>query len=229
MTPEIAIIDSGVNPMHPHVQGVSGGHGYVLDARGEIKKTDDFMDEIGHGTAISGIIRQSVPLAGLYAVKIFKRELGAPASFLIEALAWAMENKFRIIHLSLGVENEIFVHELDRLCQMACDKNIIILASAKGPQDRTYPAFFQTVIGVYWNHDCNWGQMVFHPDSKIEFGAHGWPRPIPGLPQEQNFRGHSFAVAHVTARVSTLVQKYPQKDLWWIKKQLARESRTIIV
>ena len=227
MNPDIAVIDSGVNPSHIHVQKVVGGHGYGLNSEGQIEKTHDFLDEIGHGTAICGIIRQKASFADLYAIKIFKHALNASAKSLIEAMQWAIDKKFKIIHLSLGLENESIAQALIPLCQKAYDKNILILASAKGPHDKTVPAAFNSVIGVYWNQDCSWDQMVFHPGSTIEFGAHGWPRSIPGMPQEQNFRGNSFAVAHVTARVANLVKENPGKDPGWIKRELAADAQII--
>jgi len=226
MTLDIAVIDSGVNPEHFHVQGVSGGHGYRLNPKGQIEKNQDFMDEIGHGTAICGIIRHKAFLADLYVIKIFQQNLNASGLSLIEAMKWAIDKQFKIIHLSLGVENEIIARDLKTLCQKAHDRNILILASAKGPYDRIYPAFFKTVIGVYWSHDCKSDEIVFHPDSKIEFGAHGWPRDIPGMPRERNFRGNSFAVAHVTARVANLLKDYPNKNLTWIKEQLSKDAKT---
>ncbi len=225
MNTSIAIIDSGVNPEHFHVQRVSGGHGVVMNSKGQIEKTHDYMDEIGHGTAICGIIRQKASFADLYAIKIFQHDLNAPSLCLIEALKWAIDKKFNIIHLSLGVKKEAILGDLKALCLKAHDKNIMILASAKGPCDKTYPAFFKTVIGVCQHPDCSFDQMVFHPDERIEFGAHGWPRAIPGMPQEQNFRGNSFAVAHVTAKVAQLVKEHPNKDLFWIKEQLAKAAK----
>jgi len=226
MNSDIAVIDSGVNPGHFHVQGVSGGHGYRLNPEGQIEKNQDFMDEIGHGTAICGIIRQKASFANLYAIKIFQQDLNASGISLIEAMKWAIDHRFNIIHLSLGVENENIARDLKKLCQKAHDRNILIVASAKRPDHRIFPAFFQTVIGVYWNHDCGYDDIIFHPDSRIEFGAHGWPRDIPGMPREQNFRGNSFAVAHVTARVANLLKDFPDKGLSWIKDRLSKDAKT---
>jgi hypothetical protein len=226
MNLDIAVIDSGVNPEHSHVQGVSGGHGYILNSIGQIEKKHDFTDAIGHGTAICGILRQKAFFADLYVIKIFQYDLNASALSLIEAMTWAIAKQFKIIHLSLGVENEIIARDLKALCQKAHDQNTLILASAKGPDDKIYPAVFQTVIGVYWNHRCKSDEIIFHPDSRIEFGAHGWPRDISGMPRERNFRGNSFAVAHVTARVANIVKKYPDKGLAWIKERLAKNGTT---
>ena len=228
MNRDIVVIDSGVNPAHSHVQGVSGGHGYQLNSKGQIKKTRDYMDEIGHGTAICGIIKQKAPSVDLYVIKIFHQDLNASALVLMEAMQWAIHSRFKIIHLSLGVENERIARDLKPLCQSAHDQNILILASAKGPEHRVYPAFFQTVMGVYWNHDCSKDDLVFHPGASVEFGAHGRPRTIPGMSLEQNFCGNSFAVAHVTARAAQWVKRYPDKEVSWIKAQLVKEAKNNI-
>ncbi len=97
MSPDIAIIDSGINPWHVHVQGVEGGVAFHLNSEGEITEDDDFRDAIGHGTAIAGIIREKVPFARIYAVKIFHEELNAPVSLLLAALEWAIDRNIRII------------------------------------------------------------------------------------------------------------------------------------
>ncbi len=102
MTIDIVIIDSGVNPWHSHVQGVAGGISFDLDESGEVLPSDDYRDETGHGTAIAGVIRESVPLARLHAVRIFRRELEAPMAVLQTALEWAVEKRPKMIHLQAG-------------------------------------------------------------------------------------------------------------------------------
>ena len=206
MTVDIAIIDSGINPAHPHVHGVAGGLSFKLDGNHKAVKDADFSDNIGHGTAIAGVIRKSVPHSTLYAVKIFQKDLRASGSLLIEGLEWAVCRQIKIIHLSLGTKSEQYKADLKELCQKAYSKNLIVLAAGRTPDDSVFPASFQ---GCYRclpaKRDCEPGMMTYHPGSDIEFGACGWPRTLPGLPREMNFQGHSFAVAHVTAHVAKLV------------------------
>jgi subtilisin family serine protease len=71
----IAIIDSGVHAAHPHVQGVAGGIG--IDDHGRLH--DDYVDRLGHGTAVTAVIREKAPEAEIWAVKVFDRELHATA------------------------------------------------------------------------------------------------------------------------------------------------------
>ena len=58
----VAIIDSGVNPNHPHLNGVAGGVGISPD--GKVLSTD-YLDYIGHGTAVAGAIHEKAPDAAL--------------------------------------------------------------------------------------------------------------------------------------------------------------------
>ncbi len=151
MNPEIALIDSGVNPWHFHVQGVEAGLGFSLNPGGKAEESSDFNDEIGHGTAIAGIIRGKVPGARIYALKIFHRDLNAPVSLLLAALEWAVSHNIKIIHLSLGTEREEYRADLEDLCQCAYDQGIVILAAARCPDDLVYRSVFETLIVVYCN------------------------------------------------------------------------------
>lgn len=217
---KIAVIDSGINRTHFHVGRVAGGHGYRINGDGQVESHPDFEDEIGHGTAIAGILSQKAPFADLYGIKIFQKELTAPAYVLMIALKWAIEAKIKIIHLSLGTEVETYREDFNALCRTAHDSGIIILAAARSPHDSIIPAVFQTVIGVFWDRHCGKEMISHHPGEKIEFGAYGWPREIPGMPQEMNFRGNSFAVAHVTGKVAQIVEKYPKAQPAFLKEKL---------
>ena len=220
MTVDIAIIDSGINPGHSHVNGVAGGISFKIDGDRRIEKHAGYHDDIGHGTAIAGIIRQGAPRSNLHAVKIFHENLKAPAALLIEGLKWAVEHRKKIIHLSLGTEAEAYRVELENLCKTAWAENLIVIAAGRCPEDAIFPAAFETVIGVCRQKSCEKDMIVYYPGSPIEFGACGWPRQLPGVPREMNFSGHSFAVAHVTARVAKLLTLRPDAGPAWVKKRL---------
>jgi hypothetical protein len=229
MSIDIAIIDSGVNPWHSHVQGIAGGISFERAESGEVLASDDYRDETGHGTAIAGVIREAVPQARLYAVRIFRRELEAPMVVLRTALDWAVRERPKMIHLSLGTEREEYREELDRLCRQAYEQGIVIVAAARSAEDRVYPAVFDTVVGVCWDRACDEGSITFHPGKAVEFGACGRPRPLPGLPQEMNFQGSSFAAARVTALAARKLEQNPEVGTEWIKqtlKTLAEEENS---
>lgn len=222
----IALIDSGVNRHHFHVGEVAGGHGYRLNGHGQVVFDPDFEDEIGHGTAIAGVLSQKAPFASVYAVKIFQRELVTSSAVLMAALRWAIEKQMKIIHLSLGTEVEAYREEFKFLCRKAYDAGIIVSAAARYPGDSIIPAAFETVIGVCWDRGCDKDTIRYYPGETVEFGAHGWPRDLPGMPPELNFRGNSFAAAHVTSRAAQIVEEFPNATPSFVRERLRQFAVT---
>ena len=222
----VTIIDSGVNPWHSHVQGVEGGLSFRLSDSGRVEENGDYRDELGHGTAIAGVIRERAPHVLLQAFKIFHRELYAPTPVLLAALERAVRIDSKIIHLSLGTEQPGAREGLDRICKEADEGGIVIVAAARGPEDEVCPASLENVIGVYWHPACEEeGSLIYHPGKPVEFGAYGRPRLIPGLPQEQNLRGNSFAAARVTALASAYLCEHPSAGSVSVRDMLKRMER----
>jgi len=229
MTLKIALIDSGLNAGHPHVQEAEEGCGFTSDKGGRAAMDHDFIDTIGHGTAIAGIILEKAVKVELYVAKIFHDSLHAPASFLTASLKWAIEKEVNLIHLSLGMASDDHKAELWDLCHTAHDRRISIVAAARSSTDRIYPSSFETAIGVYWDRDCDRRDLVYHRENVIEFGAHGYARPLPGVPRERNFSGHSFAAAHVTAMAVEVLQQHPEYTVPDLRQALAGIARPAVV
>ena len=61
--------------------------------------------------------------------------------------------------------------------------------------------------GVAGDDRCSWGEHLYTADDPIAFRAHPCPRPLPGPAQQRNFRGHSFASAHLTSKIALLAEK----------------------
>jgi subtilisin family serine protease len=97
----IGVIDSGVHAAHPHIQGVAGGVGIARDGREEA----DYVDRIGHGTAVAAVIREKAPAAEIFAVKIFHDKLATRIETLVRAIDWCVENGMHLINLSVGTSN----------------------------------------------------------------------------------------------------------------------------
>ena len=209
MAVTVAVIDSGINGSHPHVGGVVPGVAFSVADDGVVVQEEGARDEIGHGTAIAGVIRLHAPASQLTALKIFKTDLTASMAALMAALEWAVSAGSQIIHLSLGTTRERYREPLRALCRKAAAQNTFVVAAARSADDQIYPAVFDTVIGVHQDPACPPASLIHHPGAPVNFGAHGQPRPIPGLPQTRNFRGSSFAAAHVTGRVAAFLEDHP--------------------
>ncbi len=85
------MIDSGVHANHPHVGGVAGGIG--IDDHGAAH--DDYVDRLGHGTAVTAAIREKAPDAEIFAIKVFDRELAATGQALVAACEYALSTRNR--------------------------------------------------------------------------------------------------------------------------------------
>jgi hypothetical protein len=205
----VALIDSGVNAQHPHVGFVAGGVAFAVTADGTLQQSDEYTDRVGHGTALAGILRAKAPQVELYAVKIFADRLAASFAVLEAGLRWAIDRRVHIINLSLGTDNPAHRERLSALVVQARGANSLLVASAPPGRSDVLPAALPGVIGVAGDEECAWGVHRYASADPIPFRAHPHPRALPGLPQARNFRGHSFASAHITAVLALLHGQRP--------------------
>ena len=212
----IAIIDSGVHAEHPHVQGVAGGVGVDDDGR----EHDDYVDRMGHGTAVTAVIREKAPLAEIYAVKVFDRQLTATGTALVAALRWARQADAQIINLSLGTTNVDHESALAEQVRAAQTEGIVIVAAAPEGGRRWLPGALPGVVRVTLDPSLARDECRAVMDAgEITIAASGYPRPIPGVPPEKNLKGLSFAVANATG---ILAQRWPD----WRSALLPQSDRS---
>lgn len=185
---KIAILDSGIHPGHPHVGEIAGGVEITLTG-----ESNDAIDRLGHGTAVAGAIREKMPDAELYAVKVFDRRLRANVGVILRALAWCREHGMDVVNLSLGTGNP------DHRPAFFEAIGDLLVVSAAG----VLPGSLPVVIGVGPDPDCPRDVFRYHDGM---FYASPYPRPIPGVSVDRNLQGASFAVANMTGLVARVLQ-----------------------
>lgn len=201
----IVVIDSGVHAVHPHVGGVSGGVG--VDSAGDYHA--DFVDRLGHGTAVAAVIREKAPAAELLTAKVFDRELAATGAALVAACEWAIQQRADLVNLSLGTTNVEHAGALASAVTRLREAGAVVVAA--GCQDGV-PWLPGTLPGA-WNVMLDWAvprdccRVVTVNGGDVSFVACGFPRPIPGVPPERNLKGVSFAVANVTGLLAGLLER----------------------
>lgn len=193
-TVRIGVIDSGVNPDHPHINGVAGGV-WIRES----DNSEDFIDRLGHGTAVAAAIHDNAPTAQIYAVKVFDRSLTTTGNILLRAIDWCLDSGMQLINLSLGTWNPIYREPfLDRIRRAKQSGTRIVAAYESGGRV-ALPGSLADVVGVVVHADCPRSEFVrIERDGRTICGASGYPRDLPGVPRERNLQGISFAVANVT-------------------------------
>jgi hypothetical protein len=196
----VAVIDSGVHAGHPHVGGVAGGVGITADGRID----PDYVDRLGHGTAVAAVIREKAPAAAIYCIKVFDRELSATGIALVAAIEKAIEQRSHIINLSLGTQNSDHETALASVVQEAARSGAVVIAAGEQDGVRWLPGALPGVWPVVldWTLPREECRVQARSGAAPVFYASGFPRPIPGVPPERNLKGLSFAVANVTGLVA---------------------------
>ena len=199
----VAIIDSGVHASHPHVGGVGGGiaGGIAIDDEGH--EHDDYLDRLGHGTAVAAAIREKAPDAELYAVRVFDRALSTSVATLVRAIDWAARSGMHVANLSLGTSKPEHEPILRDTVARATAAGLVIVSARDDEGVRWLPGSLPGVLPVQLDWTCprdEWRHADV--DGVTVFRASGYPRPIPGVPADRNLHGISFAVANVTGFVA---------------------------
>ena len=199
----VAVIDSGVHASHPHVGGVSGG--IAIDEHGDTHA--DYVDRLGHGTAVTAAIKEKAPAAEIYAIRVFDRELAATGQALVAACEHAAARGVDLINLSLGTTNTDHEPVLAGAIQKIRASGAVLIAAGVDGETRWLPGSLPGAwqVAVDWTiprDRCRLDRI--NADGAL-FHASGYPRPIPGVPPEKNLKGLSFAVANVTGILAKLL------------------------
>ena len=201
MSVRVGIVDSGINPDHPHVGQVMGG--IFFNAEGE---SPDFADRIGHGTAVAGVIREKAPTAELYAVRIFDRRLAANIDTLMRGLDWCLGHRIQVVNLSIGTANEQHRPRLEDFLRRARSQGMFVVSTAN-----MLPGMLEGAIRVDSDEECDRGTCRFQNGT---FLASPYPRSIPGVPRELNLHGISFAIANCTGLLAREMESCPPADAY---------------
>jgi len=199
----VAVIDSGVHASHPHIGGVSGGIG--IDDHGDAHQ--DYVDRLGHGTAVTAAIREKAPDADIYAIKVFDRELATTGRALVAACDHAIERGVDIVNMSLGTTNVDHEPALADAVQRLRAAGAVLIAAGTQDGVRWLPGSLAGAwqVIVDWTIPRDRCRLDRLTPAGAQFRATGYPRPIPGVPPEKNLKGLSFAVANVTGIVAKLL------------------------
>lgn len=199
----IAVIDSGVFAAHPHVGGVAGG----IAVRDDGSIHDNYVDELGHGTAVTAAIREKAPDAEIFAIKVFERILKTDIATLVRGIDEAAARGADIINLSLGTAKSEHRALLEQAVSRARERGALIVSANDDGGVRWLPGCLEDVIAVRADWSCDRGAYsVGFVEDRLMLSTSAYPREIPGVPRERNLNGVSFAVANASGFVARALE-----------------------
>jgi subtilisin family serine protease len=229
----VAIVDSGVDPLHPWLEGATVSH-FGVEKQGDIFliKPSEPGDQSGHGTACAGIIHRMAPAAELVSVRAFGQDGRCSRDGLLSALRYCVRERFSVVNLSLGIDfprgaplrpNDYkSIVELYEVADAAHTAQVVLVASGPNAASyRTYPGKFKSLIGVGRGSFTDPEGLRTEVTPDYEILAPGNDVLGPALPSgERHWTGTSFAAPHVTAHVARLRAARPSLSVDAVKTAL---------
>jgi len=197
--PLIGIVDTGVNPWHSHVRGEVQGCRIYLDNGGRICEDMDFSDPQGHGTAVAGIVREVLPAAGIFAVRVFDLGLSTYPSLLARGILRAAAQGCDVINLSLALPPGVGAELIADACFSAQAAGSMLVAAGHPQRPGLLPASLPGVYGVISDDELEDDAIEIHGGEPYPCRARGRPRKLDNVPPAANLWGHSLACARVSA------------------------------
>lgn len=147
---KVAIIDTGVDRNHPDLKD------NVVGGWNAITKGDDFMDDHGHGTHVTGTIGALdndlavvgvAPSAALYGVKVLDANGSGTFDDVIAGMEWCVTNKMQVANMSLGASRGN--PSLQAAVEKMTAAGVAVIAAA-GNSGRAvgYPAAYPDAIAI---------------------------------------------------------------------------------
>lgn len=148
----IAVLDSGVDPLQPDLQGA------FVAGRDVVNSDNDPSDDFGHGTQVAGVAAarsdNGIGVASycwqcsVMPVKVLGANGTGSASNIAAGITWASDHGARVINMSFGTTASS--NTLAGAVQYAHDHGAVLVAAAGNSSStvQTYPAALPNVVGV---------------------------------------------------------------------------------
>jgi subtilisin family serine protease len=218
----VCIVDSGIDPGHPLVGGVERAVAPVAGEDGELVLADDDQGDVGgHGTACAGIIRSLAPGASLTSVRVLGPDLGGSVADLLAGLAWAVEEGFDVVNLSLSTRKRAAAPDLHEILDRAYFTRTMVVACAHNLPVESLPWRFSSVISVAGHAGSDPYELHYNARPPVEFHARGVDVEV-AWSEGTTIRatGNSFAAPHLTGLCARILGAHPGLTPFQLKTML---------
>ncbi len=216
MKKDIVIIDSGIYEEHnlfakANIEGIT-----IKFCDGNYIVCDGADDEVGHGTAVCGVVLSEIGEPSEYSIfmiKIYGRTLKVEMEALLFALSYIEKSvECDIVHISSGILQ--YSKELENQCNCLKNKGVCIVAAYDNEGAVSYPAAFDSVIGVDASLDCRKGhEWIYIEKGIVNVLAKGGNHRLAWTsPQYIISQGASFSAGYITAIIAKQLKNGLVKD-----------------
>lgn len=219
----IAIVDSGVDLSHTALRGkIRSSSEAFREGNRIVFRDSESGDAAGHGTACAGVVLAIAPDAEIHSIKVLgSAGIGDGDSFLA-GLEFAINQRHRIINLSLGTTKPQYSAPLRDLLDRAYLAGCIVVSAANNLPQPSFPSVFSSsLIAVSKDTEQDPFKFGFRFGEVIEMTAPGVNvRTTWTGNSHKTVTGNSFACPHISAVLALLLEKYPEMTPFQAKSAL---------
>ena len=202
-TIKLVIIDSGYSNHIDIKYAPNKEYTVVKNKDGSFEISKGAMDIIGHGTAVYHLTTRGIrEYLEVTVLKVFDHDIDVDEETFRFAFEYAINVLTPdVIHMSNGITCCEKLSMFRDLCNKARDKDIVIVAAFDNFGAVSYPAFFDSVIGVDICEDYK-GHITSTGRKDITITVPNMIQHVPWLNNSYNSsRGTSFNCCYVTNRL----------------------------
>jgi subtilisin len=227
----VAVVDSGIDAAHPALGAcVDVDDGVMIRTTGDgtVDVPGPHDDSFGHGTACAGIIHVLAPDARITSVKVLGAGLSGKAAAFLRGLAWAIEQRFDVVNLSLGTNRRDWALPFYELCDEAYFQNCFLVTAANNVTRPSFPSLYAAVTSVACNLATDGLRFHYNPDPPTEFLARGIDVEVPWLDGGWSVgTGNSYAAPHIAGIAALIRSKHRELRPFQVKTVLSATAANV--
>lgn len=204
--PVIAIIDTGIDTCFSYSNDIVGNIDFFTENQ-SIYISEGSSDKIGHGTKVASCIKKYCPQASLYIINIYRAGEVTYSGLLLEALNYLLNVKVDIINISLAVNSNVNVIDIDDALKRLNEQGKIIVAAVRNGLKTSFPAESPYCIGVLGVKSIPNGKFQIDEKKRIQIVTSRLPVTVETLGGEKvAFGGNSKAAACVSGCIAAVLK-----------------------